>query len=84
MEPKVNQRKKPKEINGSTTDRYCTVRSKFNQYNQKKKDLKIPLKEIYCEIKPIFMYFREDPSDRLAKPVFKKRDEGYEFQVGRP
>ena len=30
------------------------------------------------------MYFREDPSDRLAKPVFKKRDEGYKFQIGRP
>ena len=27
---------------------------------------------------------KKDPSDRLAKPVFKKRDEGYEFQVGRP
>ena len=46
MEPKVNQRKKPKEINGSSKDRHCTVQSKFNQYNQKKKDLKIPLKEI--------------------------------------
>ena len=83
MERKVNQRKKPKEINGSSKDQYCTVQSKFNQYNQKK-DLKIPLKEIQREIKPIFMYFREDPSDRLAKPVFKKRDEGYEFQIGRP
>ena len=45
MERKVNQRKKPKEINGSSKDQYCTVQSKFNQYNQKK-DLKIPLKEI--------------------------------------
>ena len=46
MEPKVNQRKKPKEINGSSKDRYSAVRSKFNQYNPPKKDLKIPLKEI--------------------------------------
>ena len=56
-------------MNSSSKDRYSTVQSKFNQYNKKKRVQNSI--EIGVKTKAIFMYFREDPSDRLAKPVFK-------------